>query len=276
LAASVNTAPIITSCGAGGRSGPTLQMCQRAYRNSSFPAGFLRGVTNGIQNLFIRRAGLYKVSAAGAQGGGGTYRPGFDGAPGAVASALFEFAENTSLFAVVGQPGNTWSTNFFSTTTYGGAGGGGTFLWQGATPNQPLLVAGGGGGVSYTTSGGNGEPGRAVSSGGLATGTGNRGVGGTNGGGGSEPSNGGGNNGAGGGGWRSDGNCPFHSSSCGKGVPGNFIGGLARTGGTYSGGFGGGGAGNYEGGGGGGYSGGRAHVLQPLPQPHSASHIFPR
>jgi len=82
----VNTAPTITACGAGGRMGPTAAMCAAAYRNSGFPTNFYQGVSNGIQQFQIQQSGIYKITAAGARGGRGTYRAGFLGADGALAT----------------------------------------------------------------------------------------------------------------------------------------------------------------------------------------------
>ncbi|HLZ32352.1 MAG TPA: hypothetical protein VKV73_33950 [Chloroflexota bacterium] len=207
-----------------------------------------------------------KITAAGAQGGGGYGVPGGRGARIIGTFKLASYPGVTQLEVVVGDRGGDGKEA--SGTSSGGGGGGGSFVWTGSAfppsvaSSTLLIAAGGGGGGDDADAGNGGRTGQ--DGGGFFPGTDGSGGGG------------GGNTGGGGGGsgWLGIGNCgncdrsgdctidcgPF-LGAVGGGTGGAFSGG-AGAGGS-NGGYGGGGGGgggvigtSGGGGGGGGYSGG--------------------
>lgn len=190
--------------------------------------------TGAIVNYTIQTAGIYDITATGANGGIGYY--GDAAGLGITLGGDFTLAANQIIeIAVGGGAGNAGSA---------AGGGGGSFVvaGNGATP---LIVAGGGGG------GGNGFAGAAGGDATLSTNTG-AGVGGS----------GGSGFGAGGGGAGFSengfaGNSTFYAGSGGDDFANALAGGGPGYGESTSGGFGGGGGGGAStGGGGGGYDGG--------------------
>ena len=207
-----------------------------------------------------------KITAAGAQGGGGYGVPGGRGARIIGTFKLASYPGVTQLEVVVGDRGGDGKEA--SGTSSGGGGGGGSFVWTGSAfppsvaSSTLLIAAGGGGGGDDVDAGNGGRTGQ--DGGGFIPGTDGSGGGG------------GGKTGGGGGGsgWLGSGNCgncdrsgdctidcgPF-LGAVGGGTGGAFSGG-AGAGGS-NGGYGGGGGGgggvigtSGGGGGGGGYSGG--------------------
>ena len=192
-------------------------------------------------------AGIYTITAYGAQGG--------SGGDGAEASGVFRLTAGEVLSLAVGGAGTY--------ATYSGGGGGGSFVV--APANVPLVVAGGGGGQGFRAAISVTNTGQTTTSGANATADNGEagGAGGTGGAGGDVGSGGsyGSELGGGGGGFTGSGATGGGSNSgTNSGVGGrSYAAGLAGgTGGADgNGGFGGGGGGSYDGGGGGGgYSGG--------------------
>ena len=222
--------------------------------------------TGTYQTFTATKAGIYDITAYGAQGGGDL--AGDKGGYGAKIAVEVTLTQGETLRIVVGGQGGAGTTGTDGSTG-GGGGGGGTFVIE--TNNgtnavsQPIVIAGGGGGA-FEGAGGSGFTYRSGSTGNGSAG----GAGGTNGGGGNY---GGTNNlygGGGGGGLKSAGS--IQGTTVGGGYNGSPGGSAGYKGGAGSGtasgghgGFGGGGGGgggrygvyNYGGGGGGGgYSGG--------------------
>ena len=213
----------LSPCGRSGRYGPTRTDCAFAYKQSGMPEGTLRSVDSGVQQIRIPVAGLYRVIAAGARGGRGSYVDRYGGS-GAIAAGIFNFSEGETIMVAVGQNGDTRDGRDTHESA-GGAGGGGTFVYR-EDDDEPLIVAGGGGGVSYASSDYSGRPGRADPSGGNAYPNG--GSGGSNGQGGGVGGSGDTNAGGGGAGWRARGSCPSTPATCGQGLEGNWVGGQGR------------------------------------------------
>ena len=206
------------------------------------------GAYGTIQTYTITTDGIYRITAAGAQGGS----PNRQGGKGAFVSGEFSLVTGTVLQIAVGQKGSALSG------TGNGGGGGGTFIV--GPSDTPLLIAGGGGGTR-AFAGQNGIDGQiseygTTSSGASSLGGGFLKVTDLGQGGKSGPISWG----SGGGGFYSDGVAdPFLGGP--QGGKSWFSGLTGGTGGTQlggEGGFGGGGsgAGSWGGGGGGGYSGG--------------------
>jgi hypothetical protein len=215
--------------------------------------------TGSIVEYTIPVTGIYDITAAGAQGGGG--ESGATGGSGAVISGDISLTAGTQLDIVVGGMGLTG--NFDG--NWGGGGGGGSFVWV-AGASLPLIVAGGGGGSGYDLTSVPGGSGQITTDGqagfGPAGGTG--GTAGSGGGGGTLAE---GYNGGGGGGWFGNGGNGLGTApgsgtgSAGDGGFGAPTFAAGQGGGVdpqyANGGFGGGGGGGWQGGGGGGgYSGG--------------------
>jgi hypothetical protein len=190
--------------------------------------------TGAATTVTVASAGIYDITADGAQGGIGNHF----GGRGADASGDVTLTAGEVLKIIVGGEGGTG--------TYGGGGGGGSFVLEKGSTTTALVIGGGGGGGGYAFQGGEGE---ATTEGGNGTGF-SAGLGGTDG-------HGGGSGfdnvsiGGGGGGFLSAG------ASDGRYTGGAKAGGAGGTGfGTANGGFGGGGGGAEPGGGGGGGYGG--------------------
>jgi hypothetical protein len=190
--------------------------------------------TGAIVDYTVQTAGIYDITATGANGGTGHY--GDAAGLGITLGGDFTLAANQIIeIAVGGGAGNA---------NYAAGGGGGSFVvaGNGATP---LIVAGGGGGGGY------GFAGAAGGDATLGTNTG-AGVGGS----------GDTGFGSGGGGAGFSGNGFARNSNADAGGGGDdfanaLVGGGRGYGDSTSGGFGGGGGGGaYAGGGGGGYDGG--------------------
>jgi hypothetical protein len=243
------TSHTFTPCTATGKTGPTLANCQSAYSTSWENNLSYFNVTSGIQTWTAPVSGPYEITAAGAVGVGYARTQGV----GAIIKATVNLTEGDSYKILVGQAGNSFSSD----TVYGangGGGGGGTFFTT--STNTPIIVAGGGGGVLDSTGIANATliKGQTTTSGAASSdGMGSAGTAGGGGGGAS------GGWGGGGGGLTGNGTSGFNCANSG-GIA--FVNG--GTGGSTcninaNGGFGGGGATNGNtggGGGGGGYSGG--------------------
>ena len=130
------------SCGAQGRTGPTLEMCKAEYKGTPL-ADMLVSVEEGIQTFKISDAGVWKIQAMGARGGDAQLSSQYQGGAGAHVWSTFQMQPGDLIKVVVGQPGNYREGT--GASSWGGAGGGGTFVWR-AGQDMPLLVAGGGGG----------------------------------------------------------------------------------------------------------------------------------
>jgi hypothetical protein len=133
-----------TNCGKTGRFGPTLDQCQSAYAGSKIlnTESHTFSVNSGYQYWTIPADGVYRISAAGAHGGGG-----LDGSPsggkGIHLQGEFSLSKGDQLIMVIGQAGQH-GPNQYS----GGGGGGASYVAKGESPatSEPLLIAGGGGG----------------------------------------------------------------------------------------------------------------------------------
>jgi hypothetical protein len=253
-----------TPMGATGRLGPT----SLTYSASTYPWGTLstsiilgngsNGAPAGIQRFVVPYTATYVLTAAGAQGGNGTYT----GGSGVIVSNTVSLTAGDILFILVGQKGPNGTSQ--------GGGGGGTFICKyngGAFTSTGSyviqLIAGGGGGAGNR---GNGANAVTTTTGGVNTATVWRPTEATGGAGGNRYTSGGVFAGAGGGGFSGDGIITYVAGTS-QGTPGAaFInggtGGQDRSDWTnLQGGFGGG-AGtnstneNWGVGGGGGYSGG--------------------
>ena len=232
-----------TSCGASGRSGPTLAQCKSAYSAASWAKNInYLNVSGGIESWTAPATGVYEITAAGAVGIGDNKARGL----GAIIQARVTLTKGSVYRILVGQAGSNGSGG-------SGGGGGGTFFTDAV--NNPIVIAGGGGGATFGIGTNSTLNGQTTTSG--ATNSDASTSGGTNGGGGSSSTYTGGGAGL-------TGNGAVPSSASANNYGGNslsFVNG--GTGGptnnTAFGGFGGGGGthGNTGGGGGGGgYSGG--------------------
>ena len=250
-----------TTAGATGRQGPT-----QAQVNAAYPAGHtLHGQvtinTQGIQEWTVPATGMYRITAAGAAGGGANSL----GGRGRIIQGEIELTAGEKLKILVGQMGGNGGGPHGNEN----GGGGGSFVVRQAG-NTPVIVAGGGGGApsaAYGTScvrnpsDGDGK----TTTAGTTVGCSGSGfpfaAGGINGNGGS--SIGAYQGGAGGGFYTNGATGEAHCAPAFGGL--SFLnGGVGGTGNTCygvqnEGGFGGGGGGQLGGpGGGGGYSGGGA------------------
>jgi hypothetical protein len=243
------------NAGQTGSVGPLLATVRTAYENAgaSWATTHLNMTTPGIQEWTVPRTGVYRIQAAGAQGG--------NGGKGMDVQLATTLTAGEVIRILVGQPGvsgGTWAV---------GSGGGGTFVVRGTQAAPiPILIAGGGGGYGYNGgSNVNASPttsGRAGGNGIEAVYGNEIGIGGINGngGGGGAGSGGGGLLTNGGLGWGGDGGLSFVNGGMGGSdtsvSPGEknaiLVGGFGGGGATISSTF------NVGGGGGGGYSGGGA------------------
>ena len=188
----------------------------------------------GSKTNITLSAGIYNITAYGAQGGVGGYMTADHGGLGAEMSGVFSFSSMTTLTLLVGGAGTTDFRNG------GGGGGGGSFVINNGS--TPLVIAGGGGGGGAYNNASDANGGNGLISGGS-------GVGGND---------GGGYGGGGGGGYNGNGTNGGGAYG-GSGAGSSFLNG--GGGGNADGGYGGGGGGDGDiqgggGGGGGGYSGG--------------------
>ena len=233
-----------TTCGATGKSGPTLTNCTSAYNTTWDDNTANFNVSAGIQLWTVPVSGLYQFNVAGARGGGS--------APGAgrIVTGRVLLTEGDVLKIIVGQEGIVGTGNAAT-----GGGGGGSFV--ATSTNTPMFVAGGGGGSAESYAG---VAGSTTTCG--TSGAGSGAAAGCDGAGGSPYRFAGG-----GAGFTSNGTTKLHTSEAS--IPQSFVnGGVGGGGGLNSstsgghGGFGGG-AGSCVcstggGGGGGGYGGGGA------------------
>ena len=243
------------TCGQGAsaatkRFGPTLAQCQTTYAGTPWISSFFTVPIQGVQRLQVPSSRNYRITVAGAQGGG--YGPGQAngslqaGGGGRIIVTDVSLTQSNFIYIVCGQLGGDYTS-----ASQCGGGGGGSFVSFGATyETSTLIVAAGGGG-------GGGSSGVLSSQNGQAGTTGGGWGGGTAGNGGTQGS--GSEQGAPGGGWLSSG---LNSAS----YPGAQVRSAATPRGAESvygdsanvGGFGGGASGWGAAGGGGGYSGGGA------------------
>ncbi len=226
------TSHTFTNCGQTGHTGPSLSSCRSTYTTTwDENPSFFNMSTNGIQRWTVPITGNYRITAAGAEGGGES-----DGGQGAIMAGTFSLTEGDIIQIAVGQMGlaETYEGNS------AGGGGGGSFVVT--SSGTAMIVAGGGGGA--------GAPGN-VGGNAITTQTGTHTGSAGNGGSVAE-----GNSGAG---FTGNGLLGAHG---GTAIAYSFVNGCVggigdSDGGTGYGGFGGGGGdGHYDGGGGGGYSGG--------------------
>jgi Glycine rich protein len=166
------------ACGAVGRLGPTLAQMQSTYSSQSWTSNtsYLSMVGSGTHKWTVPTTGYYRITAAGAPGGGGSDwfsgtssydSSGNQGKPGAgiIISANFWLTSGDTLYILVGQKGVDNQINNpggFGPSDTDGGGGGGTFVAKKVADStqsqylyspdsayvQPLIVAGGGGGGS--------------------------------------------------------------------------------------------------------------------------------
>jgi hypothetical protein len=241
LLAEANTTEVFTftNCGATGRNGPTEAQIQTEYNGTNLQGSVTTGWKAGYQKWTVPATGEYWIEAVGARGGdSGTS---YEGGRGALLRGKFSLSSGQELNIIVGQQGESDSTN-----GEGAGGGGGSFIIA-DTNNTILLIAGGGGGAGR----GRGID-ASISSSGIATGNftaSSNGEGGK-----ADQTSGGG------GGFNTNGS--VSSSWVGQGGKSYQDGALGGTPGHSGakGGFGGGGAVHASywdwGGGGGGFSGG--------------------
>ena len=124
-----------TPCGATLSTGPTSAQCAVAYGSAAWassPANF--NVSSGIQLWTVPSTGLYRITAAGAKGGGAL------GANGRVVAANLNLTEGDVIKILVGQTGASSGNT--------GGGGGGSFVATNANAALVVAVGGGGGGNS--------------------------------------------------------------------------------------------------------------------------------
>lgn len=232
------------------RVGPTLGQCQTTYAGTPWITSFFAVPIQGVQRLVVPSTRSYRLTVAGAQGGG--FGPGQTngtlqaGGGGRVIVTDVSLTQNNFIYIVCGQLGGDYTS-----AGQCGGGGGGSFVSFGATYDTSTLIVasggGGGGGSSGTLGNQNGQTG--IDGAGWG--------GGTSGNGGTQGSSS--EQGAPGGGWFSSG-LPS-SSNPGAQVRSTVTPtGAASVYGDNSnvGGFGGGASGWGAGGGGGGFSGGGA------------------
>lgn len=137
-----------TNCSQTGNTGPAISACRTSY-NTSWDADdqYYTMNTQGIQEWVVPIGGVYRITVAGAQGGGGGSIS-VAGAEGAIVRGDVTLNRDDVLKILVGQQG----------LSGGGAhgnengGGGGSFVTDAS--NNPIMIAGGGGGGYSTSHGG--------------------------------------------------------------------------------------------------------------------------
>jgi hypothetical protein len=240
-----------SNCGQTGRLGPSQSQCNSTYSTTSLNG--LVTVTDGVQQWTVPSTGVYRITAAGAQGGDVAS---YTGGQGAIVRGDFNLTAGTILYIVVGQQGLTQTNN----NCNGGGGGGGSFVYQ--TSPLTLRIAGGAGGGAYAYQNLFGLSANSTENGNTnSTSSGNPGTAGN---GGQAGACGSTWPGAGGAGWLNAGGntCTWSNNITqgGQSYP-TWYGGLRNPSTTQGqqgqdGSFGGGGGAFHGGGGGGGYSGG--------------------
>jgi Putative Ig domain len=252
----VGTSFTFTAVGTSGQYGPTQSAVQSSYSATSWTQSTANlSVNGGIQYWTVPVTGTYRITAAGAAGGGGS-AAGYGG----ITAATVNLTVGQIVRILCGQMGATGDSSH-------GSGGGGTFVVQSPYNTDASILCSAGGG------GGRGVGGNATTYGqgnyGGSSGQGSGGSsGGTGGGGGSGAGTSGGGNGYAQGADQTG--CTWASGGAGFGGNGgancnvtgarSFInggaGGNSSSSGNAVGGFGGGGGCGDRGGGAGGYSGG--------------------
>jgi hypothetical protein len=142
-----------TPGGATFQTGPTLAQARTGLTGAGTDTWKTNtaffNVQNGIQLWTVPRSGVYRIEAAGAQGGNPTSRI---GGRGARIAGDFELTQGEIIQILVGQQGQTGghSQNLSQSVT---AGGGGSFVVRTPynTNESILVVAGGGGGGANNT-----------------------------------------------------------------------------------------------------------------------------
>ena len=259
---------VFTNCGRSVKFAPTQSDCEGAYSGTApwLDPGNNFSVSNGIQNWTVPKDGTYRITVAGAQGGGQYKYPSVEGGKGATMRGDFSLSEGDILKIMVGHtgtPGSQPGTVDDSKDNAGGGGGGGSFVYYNSTDPTPLIAAGGGGGGIRFSPGLPGVTSTSGSDSRAGSAYGYKGEGGENGQPGSNYPDNAGNHGGPGAGWK--GASPSRTKDS-YGEPGSSFpvweGGRGGENNFKAwGGFGGGGgAGDDDGaaGGGGGYSGGGA------------------
>ncbi len=191
------TGATFTPGSASGRTGPSLAQARNGLTGTGVSAWKndtqYFNTSSGIMIWVVPSSATYRITAAGARGGG-------TGGNGAIVRGTFALQAGEAIYILVGQTGNTSSC--------GGGGGGGTFVaragssynansvtWASGLTVYPLLVGGGGGGQRDSGSDGP-QPGSmgtfgTYPSGSAASNNGNGGPGGSTPGGGGWSGNGG-------------------------------------------------------------------------------------
>jgi hypothetical protein len=161
------------TAGRTGRWGASLAEFQSAYgAQTAWVSSYFTTLRDGVQVWSVPTEGSYKLTVAGARGGGSQRYvnngsiPGYTlgplsampsaGGGGRVVSGTVALAAGDKLIFVVGQCGQD--------KPYMGGGGGGTFVYLNAVSSTGLLLVGGGGGGASVT--GDGDPGKTTSDGG--------------------------------------------------------------------------------------------------------------
>jgi len=255
-----------TPGGSSGRFGPSLTEARNGLSGPEVDdwkndTAFFN-VSGGIQEWTVPANGTYRITSAGAEGGGQASSSNVGGR-GAEMEGNFDLTEGTLLRIIVGQRGGDGAQTGLvdaGQNNAGGGAGGGSFVYFNSTDSTPLIAAGGGGGAESPD---NGRNGTSSTSGTDSTpdSRGNVGPGGTNGNPGANDPGGASYHGGPGAGWNGrstrrdsgdhgEGGYSFPSWEGGRAGPDNA---------DARGGFGGGGGpseDNGAAGGGGGYSGG--------------------
>ncbi|XP_015429458.1 PREDICTED: ALK tyrosine kinase receptor [Dufourea novaeangliae] len=175
----------ITTCGATGRTGPTVEQCAAEYNRTDIelivPPAPLQDASfylNGVQRWTAPRGGYYTLIGVGASGGKGS--SGMGSTLGALVRGVIELEKGEQLYFMVGQPGTdacpknlglrtdrcqsvgqTTGSGLSGITSIvrevkkmkirdgGGGGGGATYIFKLKTSGEqyPILIAGGGGGI---------------------------------------------------------------------------------------------------------------------------------
>lgn len=151
----IGEARTLTTCGAAGPTGPSGKDCEAAYKNSMIDTSkyTITGSSTGIQQITFNVDGIYKLTAAGAQGGsagGKLYQGEAMGGKGAKASGVFNMKKGDKVNVVVGQMPATPGL-MEAAEGRGGGGGGGTFVYRNKNKNLMLAAGGGGGGYRVGT-----------------------------------------------------------------------------------------------------------------------------
>jgi hypothetical protein len=99
LAMDVNMAIFMSTCGASGRSGPTLAACNAAYNGTS-AAPLISGIVSGVQRITVPSGGTWRITAYGAAGGFAKMNTLHKGGQGAKAQGEFELVAGETIRCV--------------------------------------------------------------------------------------------------------------------------------------------------------------------------------